>query len=37
MIDYQTYCAIHDHHNQRGLNAAQIAEALHLDSRTVAT
>jgi len=37
MIDYQTYCAIHDHHNQRGLNAAQIAEALQLDSRTVAT
>lgn len=37
MIDYQTYCAIHDHHNQRGLNAAQIAEALHLDQRTVAT
>ncbi|WP_373509340.1 IS21 family transposase [Thiocapsa sp.] len=36
MIDYQTYCAIHDHHNQRGLNAAQIAEALHLDPRTVA-
>jgi transposase len=37
MIDYQTYCAIHDHHSQRGLNAAQIAEALHLDPRTVAT
>ena len=37
MIDYQTYCAIHDHHNQRGLNAAQIAEALQLDPRTVAT
>jgi len=37
MIDYQTYCAIHDHHSQRGLNAAQIAEALHLDPRTVTT
>ena len=37
MIDYQTYCAIHDHHAQRGLNAAQIAEALDLDARTVAT
>jgi transposase len=36
MIDYQTYCAIHDHHSQRGLNAAQIAEALQLDPRTVA-
>jgi len=36
MIDYQTYCAIHDHHRQRGLNAAQIAEALDLDPRTVA-
>ena len=36
MIDYQTYCAIHDHHTQRGLNAAQIAEALALDARTVA-
>jgi transposase len=35
MIDYQTYCAIHDHHSQRGLNAAQIAAALHLDPRTV--
>jgi transposase len=35
MIDYQTYCAIHDHHTQRGLNAAQIAEALDLDARTV--
>jgi transposase len=36
MIDYQTYCAIHDHHTRRGLNAAQIAEALDLDPRTVA-
>ena len=36
MIDYQTFCAIHDHHTQRGLNAAQIAEALALDARTVA-
>jgi transposase len=35
MIDYPTYCAIHDHHTQRGLNAAQIAEALDLDARTV--
>ena len=37
MIDYQTYCAIHDHHTQRALNAAQIAEALDLDARTVTT
>jgi transposase len=36
MIDYQTYCAIHDHHTRGGLNAAQIAEALDLDPRTVA-
>jgi transposase len=36
MIDYQTFCAIQDHHMQRGLNAAQIAEALNLDPRTVA-
>ena len=36
MIDYQTFCAIHDHHTQRGLNATQIAEALELDARTVA-
>jgi transposase len=36
MIDYPTFCAIQDHHTQRGLNAAQIAEALDLDPRTVA-
>lgn len=36
MIDYQTFCAIQDHHAQRGLNPAQIAEALDLDPRTVA-
>ena len=36
MIDYQTFCAIQDHHRERGLNAAQIAEALQLDARTVA-
>ncbi|WP_206171717.1 IS21 family transposase [Thiorhodococcus mannitoliphagus] len=37
MIDDQTYCAIHDHQTQHGLNAAQIAEALDLDARTVST
>jgi hypothetical protein len=36
MIDYQTFCAIQDHHRERGLNATQIAEALQLDARTVA-
>jgi len=35
MIEYLTYCAIHDHHTRRGLNAAQIAEALDLDPSTV--
>jgi len=35
MIDYQTFCAIREHHDQRGLNATQIAEALQLDVRTV--
>jgi transposase len=36
MIDYQAFCAIQDHHRERGLNATQIAEALQLDARTVA-
>jgi len=36
MIDYETYCKIRDHHIQRGLNSAQIAQALGLDGRTVA-
>ncbi len=36
LLDYQTDCAIHEHHRQRVLNAAQIAEALHLDPHPVA-
>ena len=36
MIDYQTFCAIQDHHALQGLNPTQIAEALQLDPRTVA-
>ena len=36
MIDYETYCKIREYHTQRGLNSAQIAQALGLDGRTVA-
>jgi transposase len=35
MIDYQTYCRIHDCHHQQGLNVSQIAHHLNLDAKTV--
>ena len=35
MIDYATYCRIHDAHHQQGLNVSQIARALGLDPKTV--
>lgn len=35
MIDYLTYCQIHDCHNRKGLKVSQIAEELGLDERTV--
>ena len=35
MIDYLTYCQIHDARNRKGLKASQIAEDLGLDERTV--
>jgi len=37
MIDYQTYCRIHHLREHQGLSVAQIARALSLDARTVAT
>lgn len=37
MIDYPTYCRIHHLHQHEKLNVAQIARALSLDARTVAT
>ena len=36
MIDYHQFCQIKDLHQHRGLHAAQIAETLALDPRTVA-
>lgn len=36
MIDYHGFCQIQDLHDNQGLSAAQIAEALALDPRTVA-
>jgi transposase len=36
MIDYQTYCQIKDYHENRHLNATQIARELNLHERTVA-
>ena len=36
MIDYETFCKIRDHREQRGLKSEQIARALGLDRRTVA-
>ncbi len=36
MIDYQTYCKIHDHHERQGLSIAQTARALGLHAETVA-
>lgn len=35
MIDYATYCRIHDAHQSQGLNVAQIAHHLALDTKTV--
>lgn len=37
MIDYETFCKIHDCHDRQGLTIAQTAQALGLDPRTVAT
>jgi transposase len=37
VIDYQTFCKIHDCHDRQGLTIAQTARALGLDPRTVAT
>jgi len=36
MIDYSTYCKIHDYHNKQGLHVSQIAQKLALNPRTVA-
>jgi len=36
MIDFETFSKIRHYHDQRGLNASQIAKALDLDARTVA-
>jgi transposase len=36
MIDYETFCKIHDHHQRQGLSVGQIARALGMDRRTVA-
>ena len=35
MIDYATFCQIHLLHEQKGLKAAQIAEELKLNPKTV--
>ena len=37
MIDYETFCKIHDCHDRQRLTIAQTARALGLDLRTVAT
>src|SRR6516165_8220 len=37
VIDYETFCKIHDFHDRQGLTIAQTAGALGLDPRTVAT
>jgi hypothetical protein len=37
VIDYETFSKIHDCHDRQGLTIAQIARALGLDPRTVAT
>jgi transposase len=36
MIDYDTYCRIHDAHQKHGLTAVQIARELKMDVRTIA-
>ena len=35
MIDYETFCKIHDHHDRQGLTIAQTARALGLHPETV--
>jgi len=35
MIDYSTYCKIHDYHAKQGLHVSQIAQKLALNPRTV--
>ncbi len=35
MIDYETFCRLRQLHDQEGLKVSQIAEALHLDPKTV--
>ena len=37
MIDYHRFCQIKDLHEHQGLTAVQIAHALALDARTVAS
>ena len=37
MIDYETFCKIHDCHDRQGLTIAQTGRLLGLDQRTVAT
>src|SRR6516162_3110259 len=37
VIDYETFCKIHDCHDRQGLTIAQTARALGLNPRTVAT
>ena len=36
MVDYETYCKIHDHRTRQGLSIAQTAQALGLHRQTVA-
>src|ERR1700682_4878586 len=36
VIDYETFCKIHDRHDRQGLTIAQTARALGLDPKTVA-
>jgi transposase len=36
MIDYETFCKIHDYHERQGLSIAQTARALGLHAQTVA-
>ena len=36
MIDYESFCKIHDHHDRQGLTIAQTAHALGLHPQTVA-
>src|SRR6202171_1024120 len=37
VIDYETFCKIHDCHDRQGLTIAQTARALGLDPKTIAT